>query len=360
MAGMTAYYEQKRREEQEAKRAALQAQASAANAAWQARQEQEREQAKVQNYLEGKALLEAALKNSNLSDGEKSALKEYAKTNGMEAGLGLTAAVVDAINAPAPGKGKGLASVVPPSQSRLVVFDTEGTAIWSNEERAIVISKVEDVAAAYARTIDEENLMLWRMGDIPNYQPISPTRAFLSVHGGPIKFTRSSSTPGNAGITLSKNHIILYDIKDKNGDVVYGYLARHPLVVVHEIGHAFNNATNKNAQSNVPSELYRPKTESGVDTVHSVYDQEEKRTNYFGFAGGWDEWQFGNSPNSENSEVFCDMFIGWVYGQWEVNPEDSTKLTDLGQRRESFMNASMSHLIADARERVAAQQAQVE
>jgi hypothetical protein len=209
-----------------------------------------REQAKIENYLQGKAMLEAALKDSNLSDEEKKAIRTQAQAKGMAAGLEMTAAVVAAINVPAPGKGKGLASVVPPTQSRLVVFDTEGTAVWDNKERAIVISKVEDVAAAYARAIDAENFILWRMGDIPNYQLISPTRAFLSVHGGPIKFTRSSSTPGNAGITLSKDHIILYDIKDKNGDVVPGYLARHPLVVIHEIGHAFNNATNKNAQSN--------------------------------------------------------------------------------------------------------------
>jgi hypothetical protein len=96
MAAMTAYYEQKRREEEGAQRAAVQAQASAKNAAIEAKREAYWEQVKTENYLQGKAMLEAALQNANLSDEEKAALKEYAKTNGMAAGLGLTAAVVDA------------------------------------------------------------------------------------------------------------------------------------------------------------------------------------------------------------------------------------------------------------------------
>lgn len=96
MAAMTAYYEQKRREEEEAQRAAVHAQAAAKNAAIEAKREAYWDQVKTENYLQGKAMLDAALKDSNLSDEEKAALKEYAKTNGMSAGLGLTAATVAA------------------------------------------------------------------------------------------------------------------------------------------------------------------------------------------------------------------------------------------------------------------------
>lgn len=64
---------------------------------------------------------------------------------------------------------------------------------------------------------------------------------------------------------------------------------------------------------------------------------------YYGFAGGFDQWQFGNSPGSENSEVFADMFIGWVYNQWEVGIDGN--LTDLGSQREVFMNNEMPTLI---------------
>lgn len=112
MAAMTAYYEQKRREEEEAQRAALQAQASAANAAWQARQEQLREQAKIENYLQGKAMLNEALKNSGLSQAEQTAIRAQAQANGTAAGLNLTAAAMAGLNALVPDKGKGLAKII--------------------------------------------------------------------------------------------------------------------------------------------------------------------------------------------------------------------------------------------------------
>jgi hypothetical protein len=61
-------------------------QVAAKNDALRAKEAQMREQAKIQNYLQGKAMLEAALKDSNLSDAEKADIKEHAKTNGMAAG----------------------------------------------------------------------------------------------------------------------------------------------------------------------------------------------------------------------------------------------------------------------------------
>jgi hypothetical protein len=91
---MSAYYLSKRREEEEAQRRAVREQVAAKNDALRAQEAQMREQAKVQNYLQGKAMLEAALKDSNLSDAEKADIKEHAKTNGMAAGLNLTAAAV--------------------------------------------------------------------------------------------------------------------------------------------------------------------------------------------------------------------------------------------------------------------------
>jgi hypothetical protein len=111
-AGMSAYYLSKRREEEEAQRRAVREQVAAKNDALRAKEAQMREQAKIQNYLQGKAMLEAALADSGLSDDEKKAIEELAESNGMAAGLGLTAATVDAISAAASGK-KILASPAP-------------------------------------------------------------------------------------------------------------------------------------------------------------------------------------------------------------------------------------------------------
>jgi energy-converting hydrogenase Eha subunit A len=48
------------------------------------------------NYLQGKAMLEAALKNSNLSDAEKRTVQQQAQTKGIGAALGTLAGLVQA------------------------------------------------------------------------------------------------------------------------------------------------------------------------------------------------------------------------------------------------------------------------
>jgi hypothetical protein len=109
-AGMSAYYLSKRREEEEAQRRAVQEQVAAKNDALRAKEAQMREQAKIENYLQGKAMLEAALKDSNLSDEAKAAIKEQAKTNGMAAGLNLTAGIIQSKHG---GGSKPLFSILP-------------------------------------------------------------------------------------------------------------------------------------------------------------------------------------------------------------------------------------------------------
>jgi hypothetical protein len=93
-AGMSAYYLSKRREEEEAQRRAVREQVAAKNDALRAKEAQQREQAKIQNYLQGKAMLEAQLAQSDLSDAEKAVIRAQAQTSGMAAGLNLTAATV--------------------------------------------------------------------------------------------------------------------------------------------------------------------------------------------------------------------------------------------------------------------------
>jgi hypothetical protein len=95
-AGMSAYYLAKRREEEEAQRQAMREQVAAKNDALRAQEAQQREQAKIENYLQGKAMLEAQLAQSGLSDAEKDAIRAQAQAEGMSAGLNLTAATVAA------------------------------------------------------------------------------------------------------------------------------------------------------------------------------------------------------------------------------------------------------------------------
>jgi hypothetical protein len=93
---MSAYYLSKRQEEEEAQRQAMREQVAAKNDALRAQEAQQREQAKIENYQQGKAMLNAALANSGLSEAEKDAIRAQAQAQGMSAGLGLTAATVAA------------------------------------------------------------------------------------------------------------------------------------------------------------------------------------------------------------------------------------------------------------------------
>jgi hypothetical protein len=95
MAGMSAYYLSKRREEEEAQRQAMREQVAAKNDALRAKEAQMREQAKIQNYLQGKAMLEAQLASSALSQEAKNAIREYGQAKGMGAGLNLASIVLN-------------------------------------------------------------------------------------------------------------------------------------------------------------------------------------------------------------------------------------------------------------------------
>jgi hypothetical protein len=60
----------------------------------------------------------------------------------------------------------------------------------------------------------------------------------------------------------------------------------------------------------------------------------------WGFAGGRWEWQ--RSSSGLASEEFADMYLGWVYNQWEM---EAGSLSVAGQHRSDFMNALMPYTV---------------
>jgi hypothetical protein len=101
---------------------------------------------------------------------------------------------------------------------------------------------------------------------------------------------------------------------------------------VHEFGHAFVNAVAGRAR---PIHM--------LDIHQRVPGFPDRPDNgpldaFWGFAGGRWDWQ--RSPSGATSEEFADMFLGWVYGQWEMDVTGS-RLSQGGQRRADFMNLFM-------------------
>jgi hypothetical protein len=54
---------------------------------------------------------------------------------------------------------------------------------------------------------------------------------------------------------------------------------------------------------------------------------------YWGFAGDWEEWQFG--ATHDVGEVWADMFLGWVYDEWGNDP------FGIGTHKRDYMNSHM-------------------
>ena len=52
---------------------------------------------------------------------------------------------------------------------------------------------------------------------------------------------------------------------------------------------------------------------------------------FYGYIGPHYKWQFGRSLDNRQGEEFADMFVGWVYNQWDT---DSV----LGIMGRDFMN----------------------
>jgi hypothetical protein len=62
---------------------------------------------------------------------------------------------------------------------------------------------------------------------------------------------------------------------------------------------------------------------------------------YTGFAGGWEEWQYGSGDS--RGEIFADMFLGWVFDTWATKPQG--QLTDMAKLRRDHMSTNMIDLI---------------
>ena len=77
------------RDEERAQAERVRAEAEAKTAALCAKEAQQREQAKIQNYLQSKAALEAMLQNPALSEAEKARIREEAKTKGLASAFTL-------------------------------------------------------------------------------------------------------------------------------------------------------------------------------------------------------------------------------------------------------------------------------
>lgn len=192
---------------------------------------------------------------------------------------------------------------------------------------------------------------------------ISPWEAFRKIHKGPIEIKRISEIRGVWGESQSSNLIHIFS------NMTIDDVVTHPRFIVHEIGHSFENAMAGTIGRRV---AYYPKNYSDSGLAGKPFIQGNKWgrqelptelyntrgdgiNNYGGFFAGHLVWQFskdfgGYNPEFDTDgrgEIFADMFVGWVYGKWEIDPNNPNELSSLGQMRKDYMDQRMDQWIFD-------------
>lgn len=146
------------------------------------------------------------------------------------------------------------------------------------------------------------------------------------VFGGKVNFTKYRNNPGYAGIVRSRNQIDLYSISDT-------YINRNPRLIVHELGHAFDNAL-CDATVGCAGPGQNPGRNSLDNSLITNYG--DTGNGYNGYYHGHTYWQHRNEHTA--GENFADMFVGWTYGRWWN--DRGSYLVDLSDEREAHMNQS--------------------
>ncbi|MCL4265813.1 MAG: RHS repeat-associated core domain-containing protein [Anaerolineae bacterium] len=158
---------------------------------------------------------------------------------------------------------------------------------------------------------------------------LSASEAFLLVYGGSVNFIKTGTQCGSRcwGETFlrdGRHEIEVYTDANIAGDAQWG---------VHELGHAFINVVGSG-----PLDKLRQYQKFFSDFPNRPHTDNPNYDNLspWGFAGGYGTWQ--RSKQGRASEEFADMYLGWVYNQWEGNDGD---WTIPGQYRADFMNSLM-------------------
>ncbi len=175
------------------------------------------------------------------------------------------------------------------------------TGTWHPGEVTSAHKAVTDVALRLAETFAAQ-------GD-----PWPPTEAFLQVFSGPVEFRRVAETctesrttrgiplpcgDGIWGETLHPHLVLVFETTTPT------QLITHPRWFVHELGHAFSQATGDAPEIAVSPNWIRDKL----------------------FAGPLNVWQFSSSPTQ--NELFADLFLAWVYATWGTEPDGTAFMAE--------------------------------
>lgn len=121
---------------------------------------------------------------------------------------------------------------------------------------------------------------------------------------------------------------------------LYGNEEKDTRLIIHELGHLFDRAVcakrlpqgrcydergNDLILSDTTSSARNDLRDRWNDAYCGKYlclgrdTHEGPERSYWGFVGGWDEWQFGKA-GAFPGEVWADLFLAWVFDKWGNDP----------------------------------------
>jgi RHS repeat-associated protein len=199
---------------------------------------------------------------------------------------------------------------------------TENNNQWTVERKRAVAHAVTTLGAKFS-----------------NYIFGSPSLAFQAVYGNlELEFCVDCVSDGWGWAYA--DHLVKFD-------GMYGNLSVATRFVVHELGHLFDRAVCAAHSTTGQCNDIFTKTgtaRSGLtgkmgtcfDCMGRKGHKNEFKGNYWGFAGGGEDWQFGQDDST--GEVWADMVVGWTFTEW--GPESQ------GVYREAYMNTQMQAYMA--------------
>ena len=212
----------------------------------------------------------------------------------------------------------------------LLYFVSDEGQMWSPDEIKVMNAGAWDIANKLAREMNSKKQKLVKLGETDGYVPITPREAFHQVYDGPVKVVRKGGTcaeeigntyPDCGGWAYTKSQNEIWVFSNASTDDIIS----HPRLIVHELGHAFENAVADNGF-----------TKPRWSLPANVQNRE-------GFYGPPLSWQL--SIDMGNGEIFADMFIGWVYGKWGMR---GGRLTVPARKKARFMSTHMPTFIRQA------------
>jgi RHS repeat-associated protein len=225
-----------------------------------------------------------------------------------------------------------------PEPSRLWVHFTTDQDPWPDSHKALVIEGASKVGGALSRVLRDENLLLYKSGDISRRgPPITARGTFLRVFGK-LTFNRSTQSCTNCWAKTAVPIITVYANTFDTGSTYpqYGHLN-----TAHELGHAFSQRAGRQPYDSLDATFIRDAADNVIAGGGGTGVYVRRNAGYVLTPTNRDPtWPWQQNTTASASEDFADMFLNWSYQSFDNDRAGA------GAARKQWMTVNMPGWIA--------------